>query len=135
MQIDLSIKITQSEFIKKVETLSGENIYKCYQCGKCSAGCPGIADMDKLPSQIIRLVQLGAETEALDSKTIWVCASCFTCSVRCPKGVDLAAIMEALRQIRLRRDVDYVNPLFSLKKIPSELPQIALISTFRKFSS
>ncbi|MFQ5836042.1 MAG: 4Fe-4S dicluster domain-containing protein [bacterium] len=28
------------KFIKKAEELSGEKVLSCYQCGKCSAGCP-----------------------------------------------------------------------------------------------
>ena len=43
----------------KVEELSGQNLLACYQCGKCSAGCPVVSKMDILPNQIIRLAQLG----------------------------------------------------------------------------
>jgi len=135
MRTEISIKNTKSKFLDKVEELSGENIYACYQCGKCSAGCPSISEMDISPNEIIRLVQLGEEKEVLNSKTIWICASCFTCVTRCPKGVDLAKIMESLRQITLRKNVDYVNPLSISKEVLSQVPQIALISSLRKFSS
>jgi len=77
MRAEISIKNTKSKFLDKVEELSEQNIYACYQCGKCSAGCPSISEMDISPSEIIRLVQLGEEEEVLNSKTIWVCASCF----------------------------------------------------------
>ena len=135
MRTEISIKNTKSKFLDKVEELSGENIYACYQCGKCSAGCPSISEMDISPSEIIRLVQLGEEKEVLNSKTIWICASCFTCVTRCPKGVDLAKIMESLRQITLRKNVDYVSPLSIPKETLSQVPQIALVSTLRKFSA
>jgi len=135
MRTEISIKNIKSKFIDKVEELSGENIYTCYQCGKCSAGCPSISEMDLSPGEIIRLVQLGQEKEVLDSKTIWICASCFTCVTRCPKGVDLAKVMEALRQITLRKNVDYVNPLSIPKEVLSQVPQIALVSCLRKFSA
>jgi len=134
MRTEISIKNTKSKFLDKVEELSGENIYACYQCGKCSAGCPSISEMDISPNEIIRLVQLGEEKEVLNSKTIWICASCFTCVTRCPKGVDLAKIMESLRQITLRKNVDYVNPLSISKEVLSQVPQIALVSSLRKFS-
>jgi len=139
MRAEISIKNTKkntkSKFLDKVEELSEQNIYACYQCGKCSAGCPSISEMDISPSEIIRLVQLGGEEEVLNSKTIWVCASCFTCVTRCPKGVDVAKIMEALRQITLRKNVDYVNPLSIPRETLSQVPQIALVSALRKFSA
>ena len=135
MRTEISIKNTRSKFLGKVEELSGESIYACYQCGKCSAGCPSISEMDISPNEIIRLVQLGEEKEVLNSKTIWICASCFTCVTRCPKGVDLAKIMESLRQINLRKNVDYVSPLSIPKEILSQVPQIALVSSLRKFSA
>jgi len=135
MRTEISIKNTKSKFLGKVEELSGESIYACYQCGKCSAGCPSISEMDISPSEIIHLAQLGEEKEVLNSKTIWICASCFTCVTRCPKGVDLAKIMESLRQINLRKNVDYVSPLSIPKEILSQVPQIALVSSLRKFSA
>lgn len=132
--MELSRKNLQEEFILKIEELSGENIYACYQCGKCSAGCPVAGHMDILPHAIIRLIQLGADKEVLDSKTIWLCSSCLQCMAKCPKGVDLAKIMEALRAVLLRQGIDKME----LKKITAELwkklPQQLLVAEFRKLS-
>ncbi|HJX70023.1 MAG TPA: 4Fe-4S dicluster domain-containing protein, partial [Dehalococcoidia bacterium] len=96
------------EFVKKVEEISGESLPNCYQCGMCSAGCPMSFAMDLLPCQIMHLIQLGLEEDIANCKTIWLCASCLTCSVRCPRGVDLGRIMEALRLLTLRKNIDYV---------------------------
>ncbi|MDY6861753.1 MAG: 4Fe-4S dicluster domain-containing protein [Thermodesulfobacteriota bacterium] len=85
------------EFGLKISNLSKEDIYKCYQCGKCTAGCPVASDMPHKPSQIMRFIQLGFKDMILNSKTIWMCASCETCSERCPKGIDIAKIMDTLR--------------------------------------
>ena len=134
MRIRLSADHIRSKFVKKVEELSGEKLLACYQCGKCSAGCPIVSEMDILPNQVLRLVQLGQETEVLGCKTIWLCASCFTCESRCPKGVDLTKIMEALRQIVLRSKKNHVEPSKIPAKDLEELPQIALVSNFRKFT-
>ncbi len=84
---------------------SGENFLACYQCQKCSAGCPVVYAMDILPNQVIRLVQFGRREKVLSSHTIWICASCYTCSVRCPNDIDIAKIMDVLRRIALRSGV------------------------------
>ncbi len=94
-----------SKMIELVEELSGQDIKNCYQCGKCSAGCPIAADMDMQPNQITRLCQLGLVDEALQSRTIWLCASCETCTTRCPREVDLAAVMDALRNLAIEHGI------------------------------
>ncbi|MBI4876054.1 MAG: 4Fe-4S dicluster domain-containing protein [Acidobacteria bacterium] len=70
----------------------------CYQCGKCTAGCPVAERMDLVPNQILRLAQAGEWDPALRSAAIWQCVSCQTCSARCPKSCDCAGVMDALRQ-------------------------------------
>jgi heterodisulfide reductase subunit C len=89
-------------FAKKVSNQVGQNIDGCYQCGKCTAGCPMAYAMEFPPHEVIRLVQLGCEEEALASHTIWLCASCETCTSRCPKNIDVAAVMDALRIFAFR---------------------------------
>jgi heterodisulfide reductase subunit C len=135
MRIEISYQKLQSDFVKKVTEIGGQDLLACNQCGKCSAGCPMCFAMDLLPNQIIRLVQLGIEEDIARSKTIWICASCFTCSVRCPRGVDLGKVMEALRLITLRKNIDYIQAAnISVHRL-SELPQIALVSAFRKHTA
>lgn len=122
----------ETDILQKVEEISGQNAFSCYQCGMCSAGCPMAEEMDLLPNQVIRLLQMGAFEELLNSRTVWICASCYTCRARCPRGVDLARLMEAVRLTILRRTKDdYVSPA---KMVKEKLPQIALISALRKFT-
>jgi heterodisulfide reductase subunit C len=134
MRVELTKNKLCSDFVKKVEEISGQDLLSCYQCGKCSAGCPMVFAMDILPNQIIRLVQLGLEEEIDKSKTIWLCASCITCGARCPRGVDLSKVMEALRLLTLRKNINNVEPSQISKETIAELPQIALVSGFRKLT-
>ena len=82
-----------------IQTHTGQNISACYQCGKCSAGCPTAYTMDITPRQVMRALQLGLKDELLDSSAIWLCVSCQTCSLRCPREIDIARIIESLRYL------------------------------------
>lgn len=117
-----------NELLSKVEELSGENLYACYQCGRCSAGCPMVDEMDLLPNQVILLVIRGDES-VVEAKTPWICAQCYQCSTRCPKEVDITKIMEAIRLIKLRKNIDYIK----IEKLKN-LPQIAVVSAARKYT-
>jgi len=135
VRVGVSSEKVCGDFAKKVKEISKEDILSCYQCGMCSAGCPIAFAMDLLPRQIIRLLQLGLEEDIAKSKTIWLCTSCLTCSVRCPRGLDLAKVMEALRLISLRKNIDYVKPAETPPDALAELPQIVLVSSFRKHTA
>lgn len=95
---DLSRQIERSRALaEELVQRAGDEAAKCYQCGKCSGGCPAAEAMDVTPRQVMRMVQLGLVDEALRTRAIWLCAGCDTCSTRCPKGVDIAHVMETLR--------------------------------------
>jgi heterodisulfide reductase subunit C2 len=79
----------------------------CYQCGKCTAGCPLNQEMDIMPNQVLRMLQLeypNYEDELLRSQTIWLCLSCDTCYSRCPQEIKLSKAMDYLRQESLRQN-------------------------------
>jgi heterodisulfide reductase subunit C len=132
MRTQISVDKVRGPFVRQVEEISGQDLLACNQCGKCSAGCPVAAAMELLPSQVIRMAQLGME-EVLESNTVWICASCLTCVARCPKGVDLPRLMEALRQIALRKGIAKLD----LSVLPPELvqavPQLAIVGGYRKY--
>ena len=86
-----------------VEQLSGVDLSVCFQCKKCSSGCPVAKLARSRPSEIMRQLHLGAGDELLASDLVWMCASCETCSARCPMGIDVAAVIDALRKLALAR--------------------------------
>lgn len=90
----------------RVAANTGESVFNCYQCGKCTAGCPLASEMDLAPSQVLRLLQLGLpgmDDEVLSALSIWLCLTCETCAARCPQEVDLPKITDWLRQEARRR--------------------------------
>ncbi len=132
MRTTISANKVHNKLVRDVEEISGQDLLACNQCGKCSAGCPVAATVDLLPSQVIRLAQLGME-EVLQSQTVWACASCLTCVTRCPKGVDLPRLMEALREISLRTGVSKLDLDRLPPELVRELPQLAIVGGFRKY--
>jgi len=79
-----------ADFLEEVNQHSGEKVQLCFQCFKCSLGCPVSFAMDYLPHQLLRMVQMGLKDRVLHSHTIWVCAACETCTTRCPNHIDIA---------------------------------------------
>jgi heterodisulfide reductase subunit C2 len=100
------ISWNDSGLLEEVQERAGTQVSACFQCHKCSTGCPIGPDMDFLPSQIMRLVHLGADQEVLGSQAIWLCASCEACTTRCPMDIDIAAVMDALRIMAIDRQTD-----------------------------
>ncbi len=107
------------DLARRIQEEIGENVYLCYQCVKCTSGCPLGEFFDWQPNQIMRALQLGQEEIALESQTPWLCAACQTCSTRCPQDLDIAGIMDFLtREARERGlepqvpEVDQFNKAF-----------------------
>ncbi|MFC1863495.1 4Fe-4S dicluster domain-containing protein [Thermodesulfobacteriota bacterium] len=135
MVIKISSKQSSKNIASQLESLSGQNVYRCIQCGYCSGSCPMTDNMDALPRRVIHLAQLNLHEQLETLKMYWVCTSCQNCGVACPRGIDLPRIMEALRLMTLRRNLNYIDPLQVPFETVKECPQIALVAAFRKLTS
>src|SRR3989337_2151803 len=86
-----------TELAETIRKKCGENVFLCYQCQKCSSGCPVAEYFDLAPNQLMRALQFGQKELVLTSKTIWLCAMCETCAVRCPHDINITKIMDVLK--------------------------------------
>ena len=82
----------------------------CFQCKTCANACPFLEAMDIHPNVILRMLQLGIDLPALESSTIWVCVGCNTCCDSCPMAIDIPSIMDALRQLALKKNINIKEP-------------------------
>ncbi len=122
------------DFILKIQEISQQNIADCYQCGRCTAGCPFAEFMDEPPNRIIRYIQLGYKDDVLKAQSPWFCAACLVCETRCPRGVDIPRIMEAVRTLHLRAkeqmiDIDKID-----KELLKDAHPLVLMSALYKYS-
>ena len=139
MNLNEGMTPKENSFLSEMVQASGVNFQACYQCQKCSAGCPVVDAMDLLPNQVLRHIQYGHRERVLGSKTIWICASCYTCSVRCPNDIDVAKIMDTLRHLAIRsgskpgeKDIPVFHSSF-LEEIKSKgrIHELSLIFRFK----
>jgi len=93
------------KFLRKLQ-VRNVDVHACFQCGRCSSGCPIGDYFDLNVMQTVRLAAYGQEERLLDSETIWLCAACETCATRCPNNIDITALMDVLRELALRKGVE-----------------------------
>ncbi len=103
MTVKIKKKAAETGLRRIVEEMSGVDLSACYQCQKCTSGCPVAKFTQSPPSEIVRRLHLGAGNELLESDIIWMCLSCETCYARCPMEINVAAVMDALRALSLQR--------------------------------
>ena len=103
MVMKIRKQVSENGLIGTVEKMSDVDLSLCYQCKKCSNGCP-LAKLTRVsPSELVRRLQLGAGDELLESDLIWMCLSCETCYARCPMGINTASVIDALRVLALEK--------------------------------
>jgi heterodisulfide reductase subunit C2 len=85
-------------------------INQCFQCGKCSAGCPMASEMDLMPHQLVRHAVLGNVDKIIGSKSLWLCLTCHTCGARCPNGIDVPALLDPIRHEVIKKNIKTKDP-------------------------
>jgi len=105
MTIRIKKQLAADSLLRVVEKKADVSLNMCYQCKKCSVGCPVANQTKSPPSEIIRRLQLGAGDELLQTDLIWMCLSCETCYARCPNEINFAAVIDALRSVALEKGV------------------------------
>jgi heterodisulfide reductase subunit C len=93
-----SVRLSETRLSSRLRGLIPEKIELCFQCQKCASGCPVAYVMDYTPPQLLRMILLGMDEQVFGAKTAWLCASCETCTTRCPQGIDIARVMDGVRE-------------------------------------
>jgi heterodisulfide reductase subunit C2 len=97
-------------FAEELEIQGPFQALACFQCRKCSNGCPVTFAMDLFPDEVIRMVILGQREKVLNCKTIWICSACETCTTRCPNEVRIAELMDHLKEIAVQENIVCQEP-------------------------
>ncbi len=73
------------------------SIWRCIQCGKCTASCP-VGKVSRLRIRNM-IYQADKGGDILPLEELWFCTTCYTCMERCPKGVNTVdAVLEFRRE-------------------------------------
>jgi len=91
--------------LQAVNKIGEHKPYNCYQCIKCTSGCPAMKMLEIKPHQIVGLVRLGFVEDVINSGIIWACAMCLKCKERCPQEVAPVDLILALRNLAIEREV------------------------------
>jgi heterodisulfide reductase subunit C2 len=104
----INAKDIVAEFTEEIVSAHGaQRLLACYQCGKCTAGCP-VARVNEAfsPKRLIRQAQLGLKELALNKKSpIWMCATCYSCFEGCPQDIRPTEIFLALKAMAARKGI------------------------------
>lgn len=83
-----------------VKDRTGQDVYKCQGCQDCDLSIP--EELDVPLASLIQLVLLDDE-EALESRTLWSDRALHASRGACKRGLNLNAVMLALRDESARR--------------------------------
>jgi heterodisulfide reductase subunit C len=78
-----------------VKEASGQDISRCQACLDCEVSCP--EDIDIPIGSMVQMVMFDDE-EVLTCRTLWSDCVLYKARLACSRGIDIHAVMLALRQ-------------------------------------
>jgi heterodisulfide reductase subunit C len=94
-----------ADFTREVSGLiGGKDLTACFQCAKCSAGCPVSDKVNIQIHEVMRMLLFGLK-EVLQTDMIWLCTTCYTCQERCPQGIEITDILFGLKNMAFRKGI------------------------------
>jgi hypothetical protein len=83
-----------------IRKATGQDVYICHACNDCDI--PARDEMDIPLSSLVQLILLNDE-EALQCRTLWADSVLEASRGACKRGLDLHAVMIALREESIRK--------------------------------
>ena len=92
--------------LKVLEKIGEHRPNDCFQCIRCTSGCPSMKMMELKPHEVVSLARLGFIDEIVESGIIWTCAQCLKCKERCPQDVAPVDLILALRNLAVEKEAN-----------------------------
>jgi len=92
--------------LKILAKIGEQKPYNCFQCIRCTSGCPSMKMLELKPHEIVSLASLGFVEELVASGMVWACATCLKCKERCPQAVAPVDLIFALRNLAVEKEAE-----------------------------
>jgi Fe-S oxidoreductase/coenzyme F420-reducing hydrogenase delta subunit len=94
--------LTITEINKRInESVLGNKVYHCLECGKCAAVCPITRINDDFsPLSIVERTLRNLSDQLKHDTTMWDCLTCARCSSKCPSDVDFIGFVRDIRDLQ-----------------------------------
>jgi len=90
--------------LKILAKIGEQKPHNCFQCIRCTSGCPSMKMLELKPHEIVSLARLGFIEELVASGIVWACAACLKCKERCPQAVAPVDLILALRNLAVEKE-------------------------------
>ncbi len=114
------------DFIAQINSDSGLNLKKCYQCATCSVACTLSQDDQPFPRKEMLYASWGLKDKLIANPDIWLCYNCGDCSTLCPRDARPGDVLNTLRKMSIK---EYSKPaaMHQLLNDSRKLPWLFII--------